>query len=298
MKSNDKLKAPTFLGYWPSITLMGLSILMSSCSTLEGFFSSTPENPPAPMAVELGNDGRGNQANPIRFSENPNIGSFNERRYRRVTRKSLEEENEVGSRAGSLWNTEGPGSYLFTQNKVHREGDLLNVKLEGTAKNQVDTKIKVIQQLLARLEIKPSATPNSPSGGAVAQNEASARTPAGENPPNSSSSNTSDKKLPEGVANGAVGAAGDVASTAAKTTGEGAAETPINVSEISTRVTERLGDGNYRVKGQQSILIGKKEFKVILTGLIRPEDFSDEGVSSNKVLDSQVDIVSLKRSLE
>lgn len=82
----------------------------------------------------------------VRFSENPNIGTFNERRYKRATRKSLEEDNDVGSRAGSLWNTEGPSSYLFTQNKLHREGDLLNIKLEGNAKTQMETKIQVIKK--------------------------------------------------------------------------------------------------------------------------------------------------------
>jgi flagellar L-ring protein precursor FlgH len=69
----------------------------------------------------------------------------------------------------------------------------------------------------------------------------------------------------------------------------------IAVEAIPTRVVERLVDGNYRVKGVQPFMIGKREYKVIVTGFVRPEDFSDEGVSSNKILDPQWDVVSLRR---
>jgi hypothetical protein len=31
---------------------------------------------------------------------------------------------------------------------------------------------------------------------------------------------------------------------------------------------------------------------------VRPEDFSDEGISSNKLLDPQLDVVSSRRSLQ
>ena len=67
------------------------------------------------------------------------------------------------------------------------------------------------------------------------------------------------------------------------------------VKEVPTRIIEKLADGNYRVKGQQPFMIGQREYKVIVTGVIRPEDFNDAGVSSNKLLDPQFDVVSIRK---
>lgn len=227
----------------------------------------------------------------IRFSENPNIGSFNDRRYHRVTRKTLEDDSDVGSRAGSLWNTEGPSAYLFTQNKLHREGDLLAIKIEGNAKTQIDTKIQVIKKLLARLDIVPTATDSLSSPlGSIDSNPN--REPASINAADGSpgnSVNQSSKNLVNLNTKASPGSSANVT--------EAEADAPINVDSIPTRVTERMPDGNYRVKGQQSFMIGKKEFRVIVTGLVRPEDFADEGIGSNKLLDPQLDVVSLRRNM-
>jgi len=57
-----------------------------------------------------------------------------------------------------------------------------------------------------------------------------------------------------------------------------------------------LPDGNYRVKGQQPFMIGKRDYKVIVTGMLRPEDFNDEGISSQKLLDPQYDVVSIRKN--
>jgi flagellar L-ring protein precursor FlgH len=221
----------------------------------------------------------------IKFSENPNIGAFNDKKYRRSTRKTLEDENEVHSRAGSLWNTEGQGAFLFTQNKARREGDLLSVKLEGAGKSQVETKIKIIKKLLARLEI-PIISPPSPEAKPLEEQRgpASVKTntsgdAAGKNKEElkASDSNSQAKSALSGPNNSAED------------------DAPIQVETVPTRVVERLVDGNYRVKGVQPFMIGKREYKVIVTGFVRPEDFSDEGVSSNKLLDPQWDVVSLRR---
>lgn len=287
------------VSFFSLITMLGGVVLFTGgCATWNKWMGNEPENTtplvqqPTPPPVDEN----------LRFSENPNIGTFNERRYKRATRKSLEEDSDVGSRAGSLWNNEGPSSYLFTQNKVHREGDLLNVKLEGNAKSQMDSKIQVIKKLLTRIEIVPTSPAKAP-GDAV---------PLAENAANS------DGRAPASVANNGAtpnGKAGESAAATANgaptassapgakgnTTDAAAAselDAPIQVDSVATRVTERMADGNYRVKGQQSFMIGKKEFKVIITGLVRPEDFIEEGISSNKLLDPQLDIVSLRRSLQ
>lgn len=276
------------------IVVMGCMVLSTGCATWKKWMGDEPENSmplaqqPQPPPVD----------ETLRFSENPNIGTFNERRYKRATRKSLEEDSDVGSRAGSLWNTEGTSAYLFTQNKVHREGDLLNVKLEGNAKAQMDSKIQVIKKLLARIEIVPSTPPSAPGQSVpLAENaNGDGRSPA---------SATNSGAPTNGNAGGPTTAAVPSSPSPANTKGNGAEatpsselEAPIQVDSVATRVTERMADGNYRVKGQQSFMIGKKEFKVIITGLVRPEDFMDEGISSNKLLDPQLDIVSLRRSLQ
>ncbi|MNL31973.1 Flagellar L-ring protein [compost metagenome] len=69
-----------------------------------------------------------------------------------------------------------------------------------------------------------------------------------------------------------------------------------NVETVPSKIVEKLPDGNYRIKGQQPFMIGKREYKVIVTGLIRPEDFNDEGITSQKLLDPQYDVVSIRRN--
>ena len=64
---------------------------------------------------------------------------------------------------------------------------------------------------------------------------------------------------------------------------------------VPTRIVEQLKDGSYRVKGMQPFMIGKREYKVIVTGVVRPEDFDDAGIDSSKLLDSQFDIVSSRK---
>lgn len=232
----------------------------------------------------------------VRFSDNPNVGAFSDKKYKRSTRKTLEDESEVHSRAGSLWNNEGQSAYLFTQNKSRREGDLLNVKLEGSGKSQVETKVGVIKKLLARIEmIQPVANPNAAPG--MDQASPMAGGPGVTNDSrNPASAKDASKK--DGASKDLTAVNGATKNATSGSGGDGIEDTPFNVDTVSTRVVERLVDGNYRVKGTQPFMIGKREYKVIVTGLVRPEDFSDEGVSSNKLIDPQWDVVSLRRVMQ
>jgi flagellar L-ring protein precursor FlgH len=63
---------------------------------------------------------------------------------------------------------------------------------------------------------------------------------------------------------------------------------------VPTRVVERMVDGNYRVRGMQSFMIGQREYKVIVAGIVRAEDFNEEGINASQLLDSSFDIVSAK----
>ncbi|WII70671.1 flagellar basal body L-ring protein FlgH [Bdellovibrio sp. 22V] len=238
---------------WSVLVLM---VLSTGCATMNDLWSSL--NSPAESAPLE------NIKSAPRYSDNQNMGVPTDRQYKRMTRNRLEEESDLGSSAGSTWVMEGQGAYLFAQNKMRREGDLLNVKLDGPALKQVETKVSVIKKLLKQLEEQQQQQLNN----SLAQN--------GDDP---SRAPASEQKKPEPVKE-------------EKDDKEGLAD----VENIPTRIVEKLADGNYRIKGQQPFMIGKREYKVIVTGLIRPEDFNDQGITSEKLLDPQYDVVSIRRN--
>jgi flagellar L-ring protein precursor FlgH len=207
---------------------------------------------------------------PVLFSEQDNMHPNGDRQYKRMNRKLMEDEAELGAGAGSLWVMEGQGAYLFSQNQARVIGDLLTVKLEGTAKQQLQTKSKVIAKLLERLE-NPVRAPASVTPGGAAQPAAADSASAGAPAP-------------------AAGAAPAVADAAPAKN-----DTPLTVERVPTRIVEQLKDGSYRVRGVQSFMIGKREYKVTVSGLVRPQDFDEAGIDSSKLLDSQFDIVSAKK---
>lgn len=111
-----------------------------------------------------------------RYSESQNMAVPTDRQYKRMTKNRMEEESDLGSSAGSTWVMEGQGAYLFVQNKMRREGDLLNVKLDAPAMKQVETKVSVIKKLLKQLEEQNN--PQPALGNSLAANAEGARTPA------------------------------------------------------------------------------------------------------------------------
>ncbi|GIL16692.1 MAG: hypothetical protein BroJett040_04430 [Oligoflexia bacterium] len=253
------------------IILMGFAL--SGCATMKGWVGLDDEKPKAKVAdqpkAEVMIDGE----KVVRFSENQNMPNVTNRQYRRMNRQRMEEEAELHAGAGSMWVMEGQGAYLFTQNKTRREGDILNVKVEGPAQKQIETKVSVIKKLLKQLEDEEKRArefeqmKNDPK---LAEGQQPAPGPDGKTP-------------------------APVAQRAPAEAAKEEKDEPIQIDTVSTRIVERQPDGNYRIKGQQPFMIGKREYKVLVTGMIRPEDFNDEGVSSNKILDPQYDVVSLRR---
>ena len=206
---------------------------------------------------------------PVRFSDQDNIRGGADRQYKRMNRKQMEDEAELGPTAGSLWVMEGQGAYLFSQNQMRMVGDLMTVKLEGAAKQQLQTKTKVIAKLLERLE-------NPMRGLASVQNPAPVAASA-------------DAAVAPPAADGTQPPAAAPETAAAKP------ETALGVQTVPTRIVEQLKDGSYRVRGVQPFMIGKREYKVIVSGIVRPADFDEAGVDSGKLLDSQFDIVSSRK---
>ncbi len=229
---------------------------------------------------------------PAKFSETENVKYNADLNYRRMNRDRFEEEAEVKPSAGSLWVMEGQGAYLFAQNTTRLVGDILNVRVDGTPKMQLQTKTKVIAKLLARLD-KSSERPqirgpaSVPAAGAQAQQQAQQQ---------QANQNQQGNQDPNNVAAQGIGGqqpGQGIPGQAAPGAPEMVA--PFAVESVPTRVVEVLRDGSYRVRGTQEFMIGKREYRVIVTGIVRQEDFNEEGISADRLLDSQFDIVSAKR---
>lgn len=241
------------------VLISAVMALTTGCATMQDFLASLDE--PKAKQPEL----KDIQTAP-RYSDNPNMGVPTDRQYKKMTRNRLEEESELGSTAGSMWVMEGQGAYLFAQNKMRKEGDLLNVNLDGPARKQVETKVSVIKKLLKQLEEQEQQQQQQLNNSLAENGGEAGRAPAAAKP---AEATPAKEEKDEGLA---------------------------DVQNIPTRIVEKLADGNYRIKGQQPFMIGKRDYKVIVTGLIRPEDFNDAGISSEKLLDPQYDVVSLRKN--
>ncbi|HVK62480.1 MAG TPA: flagellar basal body L-ring protein FlgH [Bdellovibrionales bacterium] len=247
-----------------AFVIIALGSTLTGCSTIGKAWKNL---------LGRGDDSGTARVSTPRFSEKENINVSSDRQYRRMNRQRFEEEADVRADAGSLWVMEGQGAYLFSQNQTRMVGDLLNVKIEGGPKSQLQTKVKVISKLLERLE--------SPARGLASQQAQAA--------PQAAAQAAQPGAAP---ADGAAPAAPQVNESAKQPT---LADVPFNVQTVPTRIVEQLKDGSYRVRGMQPFMIGKREYKVIVTGIVRGEDFNDEGLTADKLLDPQFDIVSARK---
>lgn len=253
--------------------LTGCSSIRKQARSLVGADTETRPQPTAP-----------------RYSDNQNMRYTADRKYRRMTKSRMEEEADLNPQAGSLWVMEGQGSYLFAQNQVRQLGDLLPVAVEGNPRQQLQSKVRVISKLLERLEAPSRGLASARGGGTPA---------SGSNP----------QTVPQGAAKEGAPAADPNAPASADPNAAAAAPGAVaqkegmpskddliaSIQTVPTRVVEQLKDGSYRVKGIQPFMIGKREYKVIVTGIVRPEDFDERGIDSSKLLDSQFDIVSSRK---
>lgn len=206
------------------------------------------------------------------YSENQNVIGGPRRQYKRMTRDRFEEEALLQSNAGSLWVMEGQGAYLFSQNIVRMIGDPIGVLIEGEPREQLQAKVEVISKLIAKLEARAAARLRAPA----------AAPPANAQP--------TDPKNPQANQQAAQNQPPPVPPPPAEIT-----PAEFTVKNVPARIVERMVDGNYRVKGSQPFMIGSREYKVIVTGVVRSEDFNEEGISASRLLDPKFDIVSVRR---
>ena len=214
-----------------------------------------------------------------RFSRQDNVKVNTARKYR-MTKERMEQESDLGPGAGSLWAMEGQSAYLFSPNTSRLIGDLLNVKLEGAPQKQLQTKVRVIAKLLDRIDHPENPLLRAPAG---QQNGVTPASPTG-------------AQAPVPGASPAPGAAAAAAAAPVNDDAPPKTDAKFDVATVPTRITEILKDGSYRVKGIQPFMIGKREYKAIVTGIVRPEDFNDDGIIASKLLDSQFDIVNNKKA--
>lgn len=254
------------------ITLLVVFALVSGCSNLgkkwKAFLNEGEEKP----VVQKPKDEE------IKFSDVRDMPVNEDRQYRRMTKKQFEEQELFSDNAGSLWVNEGQDSYLFSQNIVRLPGDILNVTLEGQPEKQLSTKAQVIKELTSRIEKKQRG---------VASTDAAKPEGAAADPAAAAQGGDAAAAKP---ADGAQAAAAPAAEKADADPLAGAGGN-FDVKTIPTRIVEKMSDGNYRVKGSQTFMIGSKEYKVIVTGLVKPQDIADDKVESSKMLDSKFDIV-------
>lgn len=201
------------------------------------------------------------------FSKISQLDPGTPREYKRMTKKNLEDSSRLDSKSGSLWVMEGQGAYLFSQNIVRMIGDTLVVKLEGEPREQLETKVKVINDLLKRLERRRIASERAKKESEEGKAKKEKKT--NDKPANAAAAKTEEADNPK--------------------------DSELKVNNVTTRIVERLIDGNYRIKGSQPFMIGKREYKVIVTGIIRSEDFNEEGVSATAIVDPKFDIVSVRK---
>jgi len=247
---------------------------MGGCASINDLLGNSEKPPGPPPKPEIRVDGE-----PLtRFSEDPNRPPTTAREFHHMNKEKMEEDSQLQAGAGSMWVMEGQGAYLFAQNKVRREGDFLNVKIEGSAQKEVETKVSVIKKLLKQLEDEERKAKELAQQQALAAIQAEAAANADPSAPRSPAATAPALPVPPPVAEE-----------------KKEKEEEVKIENVPTRIVERMPDGNYKVKGQSPFMIGKKEYKVLVMGIIRPEDFNDDGTSSNKLLDPQIDVVSLRR---
>lgn len=242
------------------VALMLLSLHLTGCASFAKKWKALISGDSEPTVAQT------QAQKPSTYSEQTDLTPPVYRKYRRTTKREFEDQAQVDSRAGSLWVMEGQGSYLFAQNVVRMIGDPIAINLEGEPRTQLAKKAEVISDLLKRLEERRA--------------RASIRGPASEQ-----------KKTDEADATKKADTPATPDPVAAKADEK---NDNLSVNSVPTRIVERLVDGNYRIRGAQPFMIGNREYKVIVSGIVKAEDFNENGLSATELLDPSFDVVSSK----
>lgn len=219
---------------------------------------------------------------PVDRTDNPAVDP------NRITSKKLKELSSLGEKSGSLWVMEGQGSYLFAQNTARMVGAVLPVVIDGEPRKQIETKVKVIRDLLVQYEEKRQKE----LADLVEKEKAAAHEASQAKPAEGAAGQATaiEQRNPATAAPGKESVASAKASENMKKLPEGA--TSFDLQSVTTRVVEKLPDGNYRVEGDEAFMIADREYHLKVAGVVRPEDYTETGFSAEKLLTPKFDIVS------
>ncbi len=285
-----------------SLSLIFLVAALNGCATMEEIpvIEKVPE---APEAEPL-----------VKYSTEPNYAPVSDRDYRQMTRQKMEDESSLNAGAGSLWVMEGQTSYLFAQNKQRRAGDSTRIKVEGAALKQLETKVSTIQELLNQLEeqrkqaeldqkkLEEDKKLDEAKKLRLAEIEKEKDNILTNGLAGNDATAESIQKLAEENVNKRMPAAipdlkvkKDEKPVAAVSKKEEKVDLK-DVEFIPSRIIEKTAEGMYKISGQQMMTIQKRPYKVIATGMVRPEDFDDQAINSSKIFDPQYDIIHIKKT--
>ncbi|MCC6277701.1 MAG: flagellar basal body L-ring protein FlgH [Oligoflexia bacterium] len=259
-----------------SLGLILLCVSISSCSTIGKTWKSlvgggdSKDKPAAQSA-----DGQPKAA--ASFSQQPNLMTGKDRQYKRVTKDNFSDEQLMEESSGSLWKKEGQGSYLFSQNNLRVFGDILNVEIQGKTAENLTAKLKLLKQAWAKLDAPPKIQRTVASDGRPKPKRPA---PESENP------------TAAGADSNQMGEGPPAAPVAVKDGESGKPEEKAeNFDLVPCRITEKNADGSYRIKGVQAVFVGRREYKILITGIVRPDDVSSDKIASTQILDGKFDLI-------
>lgn len=261
--------------------------------------ANAPAVTPAPIGETPVADGDDSL---MKYSDATNMAPASDRNYKRMTRERMEEESELYGSAGSLWKMDGQSSYLFAENKHRREGDPTAIKMEGQALKQIESKVMVVQDLLAELEqqkikAEEDAKKAEEEKIRLAQVEEQKKLKAEMIAKGELVEDPFEGQYPQDLERKPA----SVPETPAVAEKKPEKEEKIDLKEVElipSKVVEKVSDGIYRISGQQFLTIKKKPYKVIATALVRADDFNDSAIPSSKLLDAQYDVIHVKRTAQ
>lgn len=287
-----------------------LGLFLAAAGTAAFLGCATPEikpveaPPPEPVEVEP----------VVKYSTEPNYAPVSDRDYKRMTRQRMEDESALNAGAGSLWVMEGQTSYLFAQNKQHRPGDPTKIRVEGAALKQLETKVSTIQELLNQLEeqriqaeleqkkIEEDKKREEYKQQRLAEIEKEKEKIVTDKSAGDDATDEKVQKLAEDNVNKRMPAAVEEPADKAKfemaKKDASKQEKPDlkDIEFIPSRIVEKTASGLYKISGQQMMTIKKRPYKVIATGLVRPEDFDEVNIGSDKIFEPQYDVIHIKKT--
>ena len=271
-------------------------LVLSNCSTVQ----TVHEAPAAePVAEAKDTAAKEEKAEPslTKYSDTNNLAPATDRDYRHMTRQKMEDESELQAGAGSLWVMEGQTSYLFAQNKQRRTGDPFQLKVEGSALKAIEMKVTAIKDLLKDLELqKKQQEEKEKAEQAEKQRLADIEKTTKDILDNGEARSENSARA---MAEERVKARKPAAVEPVKDDKKVVKEEKIDLKEVEvipSKIVEKLPDGMLRVTGQQYLTIERRPYKVIATGLIRPEDFDEVATSTSKMFEPQFDVLHVKKN--